>query len=243
MQKIKRVSLSLLLGFAICFAAPSPVAAIDFIPAISGGAIFAQDNDTRAFFKAGLTVAGRIYKDLALEVAGSYSTYNISYTILDYDTARGSFNFTWPTSNETKVDGGIDLLYPIWKRYVRIDILGGYHGLWLDNDVSTFTVSGPHIGLGASKDFSFGTVTMRGGATPVVTTTVENHLPQVNISKSDPSKSIYLFGDPTIIYDYSFTYWLPKMRWTRLGIGYDGETIVFQSTTRYYNAVSLLMKF
>jgi len=233
---------SLLLGVALCFAAPLPVAALDFITAVSGGEIIAHDNDPRGFFKAGLTVAGTIYRDLAFEVGGSYSYYRFSYALLNYNPRKRTLGFNLTTSDEAKVNGAIDFTYPIWRGYARFDIIGGYHGVWLENGVSSYTVSGPHFGIGASKEFTFGTIAMRAGGTPVVTSSISNHMAESTLFKVEKSNSINLYGDPTAIFDYSITYWLPKMKWARLGIGYDGETISFQRTDRYYHAVSLFMK-
>ncbi|MEI6208411.1 MAG: hypothetical protein WCP20_16665 [Desulfuromonadales bacterium] len=218
---------------------------LEIIPSVTAGALVAQGNNPLFYWKAGLKLEGPVYKDLRFEAGAAYSAYRFSYSMLyKPDPTRYEKYLTARAGDESKIDYFGDLSYPVWKDFLRLDLRAGYRSIILDNNITSFEASGLHTGIGASKEFSFGTLDARGGVTTVFESSYKNLITDTTIvSVLAKSANYTLYGLPEFVMDYSLTYWLPKMAWAQIGFGFDGETVRFERTQRFFSGAAMAVKF
>ncbi len=233
--------------FALQIASSSPCRASDWsiTPFIDVGGVSDGGRSPSLYEKVGLQFSKPLSKGIALEAAGAYSRYSITYFGLPYTTFQsgaGTVKAARFPLREDKLDYFAAASFPAWsKKGLEIDLRAGYRGVSLLNDLSTFHMGGPLLGIEGRALLSRGELRLRGDAAPNLFSSVENH--RKDLAALNGSKSVSLFGEPVWVLNYSVEGWMPTQKGRKIGIGYKGETLFFQRTERFYHGIFLAVTF
>ncbi len=212
----------------------------EVIPSAAIGVVYEGTRSPNLYTKAGLQLRGPLYKEVTLEADVALSLYRITYFGLPYSVLLGGAETVsavgYPTEERMYDYSGL-LSYPFLKRRFQMDIRAGYRRIHLLNDFSSFHVGGPLIGLSAGGPYKRGSVRFKADVTPVLVIDVENH--REDLIPLTESRSNSVLGDPTVLTKYSLYWQAPQQKNWGFQIGYEGETIFFRGTWRYYNGLAI----
>lgn len=214
------------------------------VPCAAFGMAYEGTRSPNLYTKAGLKLRGPLYKEVKLEADVALSLYRITYYGLPRSIVVGGAKTVSPVAyptDEKRYDYSGLLSYPFLKKKFQWDILAGYRGIHLSNDFSSFRLGGPLVGLSVGVPYRQGSVRLRGDVTPFLQQEIENH--RRDLIPLMGSKSISVLGYPTVVTKYSLYWQAPRQKTWRFAIGYEGETMFFQGTQRYYNGVSIFFIF
>lgn len=220
---------------------------LEIAPSVGLGGVSEGGRASSLYEKIGLRLGGSLWKEALWKVDGAVSRYRMTYFGLPSSAVRGGVTTVQATLfplEENRFDYSGVLFYPIWpiwERGLQVSMLGGYRGILLANDLSTFHFGGPLLGLTGGAVYPWGTLHLRGDLSPNLLKGVRNH--QAGFLTLGGSESVSLFGDPTLAASYSLEGWRPWQEDRRIGIGYEGEVLSFQRTHRLYHRLFLAIAF
>jgi hypothetical protein len=230
--------------FSMLFLFSSQAGEFKIIPSAAFGVVSEDRRSPHHYVKAGLQLRGPVYKEVKLKAEVALSLYQITYFGLPYTAVLGGVEMVKAVpyhTDERRYDYSFLLSYPLLKKKLQLDILFGYCGINLSNDFSSFHMGGPLIGLSAGIPYKRGSVHLKGDVTPLLQQEVENH--RKDLIPFAESKTNSVLGDPTVATKYCLYWQAPLQKARRFAIGYEGETIFFQRTQRYYNGLAIAFIF
>jgi len=230
------------------FLLPFPLSSVageyKIVPSAAFGVVSEGRRFPNLYGKARFQLRSPLSREVTLVADVAFLLYRISYFGLPYSVLSGGAKMVsgvaYPTE-ERRYDYSGVLSYPLLKKKLQFDILGGYRGIYLSNEFSSFHLGGPLIGLSVGSPYKGGSVRLQGDVTPFLRKEVENH--RKDLIPIVGSKTNSLLGDPTVVTKYSLYWQAPQQKTWGFEIGYEGETIFFQNTRRYYNGLAISIIF
>lgn len=224
---------------SLCWGAP-----FEAVPFVGLGGVSEGGRAPTLDEKIGARFSGPLLRSLSVEGGVAFSRYRMTYFAIPLSATQegeATINASRFSVPEKRFDYFGALSHPIWEGGVRIDLKGGYRGILLENEFSSFHFGGPLLGLAGEATYPWGTLSFGGGISLNLLRRVENHVSGfLTISGSE---SLSLFGDPIFAAEYSLWGWKPWREGLKIGLGYEGETLFFQHLKRLTHTLSLAVAF
>lgn len=216
----------------------------EFIPFAGLGVVSEGRRSPNLYGKVGFLLRSPLYKKVTLEADAALSLYRITYFGLPYEAVLSGSEtvsaFAYPTEEKRYDYCGL-LSYPLLKNKFQLDILAGYRRIQLINNFSSFDIGGPLIGISGGSPYKHGNVRLKVDVTPVLVIDVDNH--RNDIIPLPVSRSNSILGDPTVVTKYSLIWQAPHKKNWGFKFGYEGETLFFRGTQRFYNGLNVSLIF